>query len=186
MGQISGRLSWEVLTWEFLRGCIQVSAGAASSGGLIVAVGSASMMLTWQLGGGLGSSPCRPPCLGPLCNMAARFSQGVGSQRASQNPQCLLSPSLGSHILSFPRDPAGHTGQSSSQWERTARCMDTRNLESLGGSPWRLATTPVFAWSLAGTAGQFVSDKCQLCPSLWRGLTQPLPPRACIILGNGS
>ena len=98
MGQISGRLSWEVLTWEFLRGCIQVSAGAASSGGLIVAVGSASMMLTWQLGGGLGSSPCRPPCLGPLCNMAARFSQGVGSQRASQNPQCLLSPSLGSHM----------------------------------------------------------------------------------------
>ena len=133
MGQISGRLSWEVLTWEFLRGCIQVSAGAASSGGLIVAVGSASMMLTWQLGGGLGSSPCRPPCLGPLCNMAARFPQGAGSQRASQNPQCLLSPSLGSHVLSFPRDPAGHTGQSSSQWERTARCMATRNLESLGG-----------------------------------------------------
>lgn len=73
LGQISGRLSWEVLTWEFLRGCIQVSAGAASSGGLIVAMGSASMMLTWQLGGGLGSSPCTPPsslcrtpCLGPL------------------------------------------------------------------------------------------------------------------------
>lgn len=46
-----------------------------------------------------------------------------------------------------------------------------------GGSPWRLATTPVFAWSLAGTAGQFVSDKCQLCPSLGWGLTQPLPPK---------
>ena len=33
MGQILRRLSWEVLTWEFLRGCIQVSAGVASSEG---------------------------------------------------------------------------------------------------------------------------------------------------------
>ena len=101
---------------------------------LTVTVGSASKMAcshgNWQEAWAPHSID--PPAWVPR-NMAAGFPQGVGSQRARQNPQCLLSPSLGSRILSFPRDPAGHTGQPSSRWERATRCKDTRSLGSLGG-----------------------------------------------------